>query len=146
MMYRYKPEEGRNARQAAFWLGIGMVAFGATSLRGTLDRWESLRLPLFENFAEIPILGMVLNGSLVAALALFAVATLAWVRFLGAPKGADHLIEVEQEMKKVTWPSFREASNSSMVVIFTVLLLMGFMALADMVLTSLFKLVLWSTV
>ena len=146
MLYRYKPEEGRNARQAVFWLGICMIAFGATSLRGTLDRWESLRLPLFENFVEIPVLGMVLNGSLASAVLLFAVATFALVRFLSAPKGADHLIEVEQEMKKVTWPTFREASTSSMVVIFTVLLLMGFMALADVVLTSFFRLVLWSSV
>ena len=84
MMYRYKPQEGRNARQAAFWLGIGMAAFGATSLRGTLDRWESLRLPLFENFAEIPILGVALNGSLVAALALFALAACAFA-FAAAP-------------------------------------------------------------
>ncbi|RMH03587.1 MAG: preprotein translocase subunit SecE [Planctomycetota bacterium] len=49
-------------------------------------------------------------------------------------------------MKKVTWPSFREASNSSIVVITTVLLLMGFLAFADWGLSAVFDLVLWRRV
>ncbi len=145
-MYRYKPEEGRNARQATFWLGEGMIVFGCFSLRGTLDRWEGMRAPLSESFTEIPILGLALNGSTVIALAVFILLSLAFTRMLANEKKADHLIEVEDEMKKVTWPSFKEASNSSIIVVGCVLLLMGFLAFSDWALGSIFRAILWDKI
>ncbi|MBC8330301.1 MAG: preprotein translocase subunit SecE [Planctomycetes bacterium] len=86
---------------------------------------------------------MPITGSNLIGIGVFVLASWLWVRFLAKEKTADHLIEVEGEMKKVTWPSFREASNSSIVVITTVLILMGFLALADFVLGGLFRFVLW---
>ncbi len=145
MLYRYKPEEGRNVRQTGFWVGLGIAAFGGYSLATFLDRVAALRAPVFgQGFEQLPILGMPITGSNLIGIAVFLVSSWLWVRFLAKEKTADHLIEVEGEMKKVTWPSFREASNSSMVVITTVLILMGFLALADFVLGGLFDLVLWS--
>ena len=49
-------------------------------------------------------------------------------------------------MRKVTWPSFAEASNSSIVVIVMVLILMGFLAISDFVLGNLFEVILWGRV
>ncbi|MDP6129550.1 MAG: preprotein translocase subunit SecE [Planctomycetota bacterium] len=49
-------------------------------------------------------------------------------------------------MKKVTWPTFKEASNSSIVVVSTVLILMGFLAFSDAVLGRLFNFILWKEV
>lgn len=144
MLYRYKPEEGRNVRQTAFWAGLGIAAFAGFALANFLDRIAALRAPLFSgSFEQVPILGMPVTGSNLVGAAVFALATWLWVRYLGRAKTADHLIEVEGEMKKVTWPSFREASNSSMVVITTVLILMGFLALADLVLGGVFNFLLW---
>lgn len=143
MVLRYKPDEGRNARQAAFWLGMGMVAYGCYALRQFLLGWPSLARPISSGFETIPVLGLHLNASLLAALTAFVVLTVTWVKFLARHRVADHLIEVENEMKKVTWPTFKEASNSSLVVIATVLILMSFLALSDWALGQLFQAILW---
>lgn len=147
MLYRYKPEEGRNARQTAFWLGEGMIFFGCYALSGTLESWQSLRMPVFgETLSQVPLLGIGLTGAFVAALAVFVALTFFFLRYLAGEKTAQHLIEVEGEMNKVTWPSFEEATNSSIVVIITVLILMGFLALSDYVLGQFFDIILWGRV
>jgi preprotein translocase SecE subunit len=146
MLYRHKPEEGRNVRQTAFWMGMGMIVYGCYALSTWLDRVASLRGALLQDFPQIPILGLPLTGSNLIAIAVFLVATWIWVNYLAKVKTAEHLIEVEGEMKKVTWPSFREASNSSIVVVTTVLLLMAFLALSDYVLRGLFEVILWDRV
>jgi preprotein translocase SecE subunit len=67
---------------------------------------------------------------LITAVVLFA----AWFflyRWQQTPKVADLLIETENELRKVTWPTIAEAVNSSLVVIACVLFLMGFLAGAD---------------
>lgn len=144
MLYAHKPDEGRHARQTSFWLGVGMLFFGSYALSVELSGWRSLRDPLFAGFPELPLLAIPLTGSFAIAALVFLAASWLYVRTLARPKVADHLIEVEGEMRKVTWPSFEEASNSSIVVIVTVLAMMGFLALADFLLGEVFKLLLWN--
>lgn len=144
MLYRHKPDEGRNARQTAFWLGEGMVFFAAYALSGSLTSWEALRSPLFgESLSSVPLLGIPLTGAFLVAAIFFAVASFLYLRYLAKEKTAEHLIEVESEMNKVTWPTFEEATNSSIVVIITVLILMAFLAFSDMLLSQVFRMVLW---
>ena len=144
LLYRYKPEEGRFARQSAFWLGVGWIFYGCYALSGELTRWESLRGPVSTAMPEIPLLGIPLTGAFLVSTLLFLAGAFAYVRWLSRDQVAQYLIEVESEMRKVTWPSFEEAVNSSVVVIFTVLFLMGFLALADFVFGWVFDVVLWS--
>ncbi len=139
MLYRHKSDEGRNARQASFWAGEGMLAFGCYALSGTLGQSVSLR----DSFGDLPFLGISLTGAFLIATLVFIVGSILWMRWLGQPKIADHLIEVEGEMNKVTWPSFSEATNSSIVVVVTILILMGFLALADWGLGRLFNFLLF---
>lgn len=146
MLYAHKPDEGRHARQASFWLGVGMIFFGCYSLSVELTSWESLRAPMFAGFPEFPLLGIPMTGAFLVAALVFAAGAYLYVRFLGKPRIADHLIEVEGEMRKVTWPSFEEASNSSIVVIITVLVMMGFLALSDFLLGEAFKFLIWRNV
>lgn len=146
MLYAHKPDEGRHARQTSFWLGMGMIFFGCYALSVELSAWQSLRAPVFSGFAEIPLLAIPLTGGFLLAAAVFCAGAWTYVRFLAKPRVADRLIEVEGEMRKVTWPSFEEASNSSIIVIATVLLLMGFLALSDLVLGEIFDFVLWDRV
>ncbi|MFK5954887.1 MAG: preprotein translocase subunit SecE [Planctomycetota bacterium] len=146
MLYRYKPDEGRNARQTAFWLGEGMIFFGCYSLSGSLIAFQSLRSPVIESMPEVPLMGLRFTGAFLVAMVVFLASSYLYLRYLGKDRIADHLIEVEGEMKKVTWPSFEEATNSSIVVIITVLVLMGFLALADLVLGQIFRIVLWGGV
>jgi len=144
MLFRYKPDDGRNARQIAFWLGLVSIAFGCSAFSGLLDSSMSLRAPLMSALPKLPILGADLSASNLISFILFLVLSFFWVRYLAAEKIAQHLIEVETELNKVTWPSFKEASNSSVVVIITVILLMGFLALADLVLSQVFDIILWN--
>ncbi|MHC4824413.1 MAG: preprotein translocase subunit SecE [Planctomycetota bacterium] len=146
MLYRYKPDEGRNARQTAFWLGEGMVFFGCYALSGALVSIESLRGPLIDSMPEIPMLGMRLTGAVVVSILAFLAGSYLYLRYLAKDRIADHLIEVEAEMRKVTWPTFEEATNSSIVVVITVLVLMAFLAVADYALGGIFDMVLWGGV
>ncbi|MCX8228737.1 MAG: preprotein translocase subunit SecE [Planctomycetota bacterium] len=143
MLFRYKPDEGRNARQATFWLGEGMLAFACYALSGTLTGWVSMRRPLIESLETVPVLGVPFTGAFAIAAALFVVGSLVFVRYMSAEKQAQHLIEVEAEVNKVTWPTFKEASNSSIVVVITVVVLMGFLAIADLLLGKVFNIILW---
>jgi preprotein translocase SecE subunit len=144
MLFRYKSDDGRNARQIAFWFGEAVVAFGCSAFSGLLDRWVGLRGPLMESMPTVPVFGVVLSGSFLLALLLFLVVSFLWVRFLAKERIAQHLIEVEAEINKVTWPSFKEASNSSVVVLVTVVILMGFLALIDFVFGQVFDVILWN--
>lgn len=143
MLYRFKPDEGRNARQTAFWLGEGMLFFGCYALSGTLSGYDSLASPLVESMPSVPLLGIALTGGFLVAAAVFLVGSFLYLRYLAADKIAQHLIEVEEEMQKVTWPTFEDATNSSIVVIVTVLIMLGFLALSDLVLGEIFKVILW---
>ena len=143
MLYRYKPDEGRNARQTAFWLSIGMLFFGCYSLSGTLTGVESLRGPIIAGFEIVPLLGIRLSGAFAVAALVFFVSAFLLLRYLGRESTAEHLIEVEQEMNKVTWPTFDDATNSSIVVVFTVAILMGFLAFSDFALARIVDVLLW---
>lgn len=134
MLYAHKPDEGRHARQASFWLGEGMLFFGCYALSVELGGVTALRTPVISSVPEVPLLGIPLTGSFVVASLVFLALSFIYLRMLAKPKVADHLIEVEGEVRKVTWPSFEEATNSSIVVIVTVLVLMGFLAAADFLL------------
>jgi len=144
MLFRYKPDDGRNARQIAFWFGEAAIAFGCTAFAGLLDRSVSLRGALIDSMPKVPVFGVGLTGSFAGGLLLFLVLSFLWVRFLAKEKIAQHLIEVEAEINKVTWPTFKEASNSSIVVLVTVIILMGFLALIDFVFGRVFDIILWS--
>ena len=58
-------------------------------------------------------------------------------------KSKSFLEEVSVETSKVTWPTFEDATNSSIVVVFTVAILMGFLAFSDFALARIFDLLLW---
>lgn len=143
MLFRYKPDEGRNARQMAFWGGEAAVAYACTTFAGFLNSYSGLRAPLMDGFTKVPVFGVTISGSNLIAFLVFCALSYVWVKALAKEKLAQHLIEVEGEIRKVTWPSFQEASNSSIVVIVTVLVLMGFLSLADWALGGLFRVILW---
>ena len=118
---------------AAFWSLAVLWFYGCTSLNAELSgRWtSSLGVPLIGSFPEIPVLGVELTGGFLIATVLFAGGMYALYTWLERPKSADLLIETEQELRKVTWPTGGEVINSSIVVIVCVLFLMSYLAAAD---------------
>lgn len=129
----YKEDQGRLARLVAFWVLALFAFFGCYALYNEVLRakFESLRTPLIDSMKKVPVLGIELNGGFLIALALFLAVLWFLHRWLQREKVADLLIETESEMRKVTWPTMSEATNSSVVVIVCVLFLMVYLAGAD---------------
>jgi preprotein translocase SecE subunit len=137
----YKKDQGRLTRMAAFWSLAILIFYGCWSLREELstrfagaDGKPVLGQPILG--IRIPILGVDVTPALLIAAAVFTGAIIALHRWQQTPKVADLLIETETEMRKVTWPTFSEAVNSSVVVIVCVIFLMAFLAGADFLLSQ----------
>jgi preprotein translocase SecE subunit len=129
----YKPEQGRIARLAAYWSLALLILYGCTSLHAELSsRFGGvLGKPLIASFQKIPVLGFKLNAAFLITTVVLGASLFFLYRWQQKPKVADLLIDTESELRKVTWPTFPEAVNSSIIVIVCVLFLMGFLAGAD---------------
>lgn len=136
-MRSYREDQGRLTRMFAFWAVVGMVYFGCTFLYSQLFQYvEGLRPAL--GGLKVPLISYDLNGALVICIGVFAVGATVAYRYLNRTAVVDGLVDTETELKKVTWPTFNETINASLVVVAFVLLLMGFLWLADQVLESVF--------
>ena len=130
----YKSEQGRFTRGTAYGLLLALAYYGATTFYIFLSwDWSSkdfgFKIPVF----EIPVT----VGFLVAVGAFLAMAL--GLRYaVNHPKLADLLIETEGELKRVTWPSWPETWNGSIVVIITVITMLILLAGADMILSRFF--------
>jgi preprotein translocase SecE subunit len=135
----YKEDQGRHVRMAAFWSVVFFLGFGCRFLHDMMVQWPSLRAPL--GGVRIPVVGVNLSPAfLVSALIFCAGLGLVLVhRWQQRPKVADLLIDTEAELKKVSWPKGQEVWNASMVVILSVVILGGFLALADIFLFRLMR-------
>lgn len=123
---------------ATFWSLALLLLFGCNFLHLTISTYsDSLKEPL--GGFEIPIVAIPLSPSFLICLAIFAVGMFAIFTWQQSPKVADLLIDTEAELKKVTWPTMQEVVNSSLVVIVSVAILMGFLAGTDMVLGKILK-------
>lgn len=135
-MKAYKPEQGRMARMAAFWSLALLILFGCTFLHEALaSNSRALQAPI--GGLIIPIVSIKVSGAFLIS-TLILVGSLLWLnRYMSRPKAADFLIEVEAEMRKVTWPTMDQVINASIVVVVTVAILMGYLAGSDFVLNKL---------
>lgn len=129
MFSRYKPDQGHYARQIAFWVLLGLNVYGCFSLNLWLNRFDSMKESLTD--WQLPVLRWTVNPALLVSLTVFVGFWVFLHWYLNRPKSADLLIETEGEMKKVTWPSFGETIDASLVVIGTVVLLGLFVTLFD---------------
>jgi preprotein translocase SecE subunit len=126
----YKKDQGRLTRMAAYWSLAILAFYGCYSLRDELaTRFPVMAHPILG--IRIPILGLDVTPALLVAAAVLVGAMVGIYRWEQSPRVADLLIETETEMRKVTWPTFSEAVNSSLVVIVCVAFLMAFLAGAD---------------
>jgi preprotein translocase SecE subunit len=142
-MAGYKQDQGRMARMAAFWSLTVLIFYGCTSLRAELvGRWpNSLGRALVEAMPTVPVLGLQLNAAFLIVTVLFVGGVLLVRRWIETPKNADLLIDTEAELRKVTWPTVKEVVSSSVVVIFSVIFLMAFLAGADVVLARIARVI-----
>ena len=116
----YKPSQGRIVRQ---------VTFITIALLGCLVAWEIQR-------------GFFSGGTLAGygVMALIAAAII-WTgfRLVSYSVFANFLIAVEAEMNKVSWPNGQQLWRSSVVVMFVIFALAGFLFVFDAIWTAIFE-------
>ena len=138
----YKSDQGRYARMISFWSLFLLAAYGLLGgfihvMNGWLEYYGVDITP----WTKVPILGDFGWGTVVA-LACQAIAGLLIYRFVNRPRSADLLIETENELRKVVWPSWGDTWAGTVAVIVTVIVLLIFLAAVDAVYIKLFSWVL----
>ena len=131
----YKAEQGRFARGAAFWMLSIFSYYGSTTFYAFLS-WDWARSDL--GFT-VPVLALPVDASLILSVVLFIVISLGLRFAINQQKLADLLIDTEGELKRVTWPSWPETWNGSLVVVVTVVTMLILLAGADMILSQFFE-------
>lgn len=127
-IYRYKPEQGRLTRGIGFLLCSILWMYGCRTFYFFLH-WPWATGKMMEDV--IPIINQPLNPAFIISCGLFVAGELVIIWFVNRPKLGTLLIETETEMKKVTWPSWGESFNSSLVVLVAVIFFMIFLGAAD---------------
>ena len=126
---------------AAFWALFLLTAYGtlSSSFILILKGWLTAAGAGTEVWVEqVPILGNFGPATLVA-LVLQAIIGLILYRLLSRPKTVDYLIETEEEMKRVVWPSWKDTWSGASAVIVTVLVMLFFLLAVDWVLLEAFQ-------
>jgi preprotein translocase SecE subunit len=115
----------------AVWGGMAFYDF----LISTFDSMRKLTLSDY----RIPVLGQ--KPDLAAALSWILIAIACWriFVFLNKAKTVDYLIEADNEFRKVTWPAWRDAVNSALVVLVFIAVVTFLIAVFDFVLTQLLE-------
>ncbi len=130
----YRKDQGRYARLVAFVGLVMLVGYGCFHGGGlvtTLDGWLGDGNTTYVD--PFPLLGS-LKTSTVIALGVAGLSAFVIHRILNRPRVADSLIETEEEMHKVTWPTWPETWNGTMAVVGMVLVLFVFLTVVDVVL------------
>jgi preprotein translocase SecE subunit len=107
----YKKGQGTLARSVAYGIAAGLIVFGAIRL------YASLGGPFLEVLAQdVPVVGdLTVRKVLATVVALLGLVGLHLI--LNRPQSVELLIETEQEMKKVSWPTLPDVWNATGVVI-----------------------------
>lgn len=132
-----RPTEGVFVRRVAAVLVAAIWFIGAYQLYNYLVGYDFWRAAW--GGASIPLLELPINMAMLSGVVVFLGGGLASYLYMNRSAPTDFLVETETEMKKVTWPTKDEASNASLVVIGTVVVIGCLLALFDVVLNFLFK-------
>lgn len=119
----YKPNQGRVVRQLSF---AGFAGLGA------LSAWELYRSGALSGLG---------GASHFVLLALVLIAVWFAFRLVNYSAFADFLIAVEAEMNKVSWPAKSEVWNASLVVMFVIFAMAGFLFVFDIIWTFVFEMI-----
>jgi preprotein translocase SecE subunit len=124
---------------ASFWglfllAGYGLLGGFIHVLNGWLAYWDVNTT----KWTTIPILGDFGIGATIALGLQLLVGFLIY-RFVNRPKVADMLIETENELRKVVWPSWADTWAGTMAVVVTVAVLLIYLAAADWLYIQLFS-------
>lgn len=114
---------------SAFWLLWLLIFYGCLGLRYVMDGWF---VDLGKQvMTKLPVIGEVTPVVIFCYFVIPGLVAFVLIRKLNSPRIADFLIDTENELKKVAWPTKDETISASIVVIFTVLILAAFLFVSD---------------
>lgn len=131
LFHVHKPGQARLSRMITFLSGLFLVAWGSRSLMQTLGdpsiwgkgglAWNQL-----ESFGgalekdawslDLVVAQTKFSPAFTIAAVVLIGAALWWWRFINREKWAEMLIDMETELRKVSWPSLSDAWQSTLVV------------------------------
>jgi preprotein translocase subunit SecE len=140
MFKTYKEGQARLSRWIMVAIIIAMAGFGCYQLHYTFT--GKITEP-------IPHIGFILGGEFpitpakLISIGIFLVCLVGCFILYNHKKVVDFLVETETELRKVSWASKKEVISSSIVVIFTVLVLSFYIGLVDIVISKIKRDVPW---
>lgn len=137
LFFKHKPEQGLVVRGTGLAMISALLLFGCYGLYYFVYSKGDFYKDPIGGWLTIPLVDLDVNPALVVALVVFSACVYLTAYLLGRPKTADLLIETETELAKVTWPSWAETVNASVVVIFTTVFMAGLLFMFDVVLRKL---------
>lgn len=124
----HKPGQGKLSRTTVLLGGLFFLAWGCRSLLMALprawaplgDAWNEIldgappSAAIHVDLLVIPVTKF--SPALVVAALALVVTGLLWYRMVNRPKLAGALVDMEAELRKVSWPTFPDAWQSTLVV------------------------------
>jgi preprotein translocase SecE subunit len=123
----YKPGQAKLSRTIALLSGLFLIFWGARSLMRAIPTFwpsagDSLN-QLMEGASDreawrvnAVLFDEKLSPAFLAAALIIVLGSFWWWRFLNRERWADLLIDMEQELRKVSWPTLSDAWQSTLVV------------------------------
>jgi preprotein translocase subunit SecE len=128
----YKEGHGVLVRRMAFAVSATLIVWGGTELYTWLEGAEWVRRNRWVNY-RIPVLDQYIDPAFLISWIVIIAGCVLVYRLLNKERAADFLIETDTEVRKVTWPSWNDAWNSSLIVLLFVLVVTGFIFFSDFV-------------
>lgn len=153
-MEPYKAGQAKTSRTLVLFTGLFLVAWGCISLVLALPRlwsglgrawnefaWAGGALPANAWKLDLVVVETPFGPALTIAVVVALVTSLWWWRFLNRPRWADLLIEMEVELKKVSWPTPSDAWQSTLVVTGFTVTLVATILFYDLVIRGILELI-----
>ncbi len=132
----YKKGQGKMARLSAYGLVGVLILFGAYRFHATFNvPGEGVLVA-----AKLPVIGQITWMKIFSVIVCLG-GILGMHMVLNGAKMSDLLIDTEQEMKKVSWPSKKEVQNSTIVVVIVTFVMAMSLFGFDKLLRAVFRLV-----
>lgn len=149
----HKPGQARLSRMITFLSGLFLIAWGCRSLMRELSGPKvlggALGLPFNVQYLGAPdkdawrviVLDETLSVAFLIAAALLVALGFWWWKFINRERWADLLIDMETELKKVSWPSPSDAWQSTLVVTGFTFTVVGTILVYDLVIKGFIELI-----
>ncbi len=153
LFHVHKPGQARLSRMVTLLSGLFLITWGCRSMMRTLGDpaiWPKGGLSWNQWFGEAlekdawRVDAVVFDEKFSPAFTIAAVVLVAaaywWWRFLNRERWTDLLIDMETELRKVSWPSFADAWQSTLVVSGFTALVVATILVYDLVIKGFIKL------